>query len=276
MSNFEAQWFDQVFTIKPKSTESIEIVQITDCHLMLDGQLYEGIDSLSRLYQVLKRLVSLRLDLLVVTGDITQDHTLASYQLLAQACDEVLPNVPVVWLPGNHDDIDDMTQAFVDYPCMNAAKKVVFSVGDWQLLLLNSKGPTPSGLISEQHLFDIEQQLALLQNNDSALVFCHHHPIPMDGYIDKHILNNGAELLQLLAKYEQVKVLAHGHVHQGRECEFAGLEVWATPATAIQFKPHSHDKANDVKGPGYRHIQLTADGGIKSQVYWLAPQSDLN
>jgi Icc protein len=105
-------------------------------------------------------------------------------------------------------------------------------------------------------------------------VFCHHHLLRVNGFIDKHILTNGEALLNLLKGFSQVKSIAHGHVHQQRETIIErhgddNLHLWATPSTSVQFKPNSHDKGNDDLGPAFRQFALHPDGSIDSQVVWL-------
>jgi Icc protein len=259
----------------------LRIAQLTDCHLLVAPGRYEGVDSLANLHRVLAQIKAQNYDLVVVTGDITQDHTLASYQLLAQACEHYLPQTMVVWLPGNHDDIDDLHTTLSNEP-MNPAKHV--SLGNWHILMLNTKGPTPSGVVCEQHLNQIEKRLDGIKPQQHVLAFCHHHPLPVNGYIDKHILQNGEQLLVLLAKYPQVKCLAHGHVHQARvtainsdglptpvekpQCQ-TGFTLLATPATSIQFKVNSLLKANDHGGPAFRDFKLFDDGTFETAVVWL-------
>ena len=40
----------------------------------------------------------------------------------------------------------------------------------------------------------------------------------------------------------------------------------ATPSTCIQFKPHNHIFTLDTLQPGWREVELHADGTIKTQV----------
>jgi Icc protein len=48
-----------------------------------------------------------------------------------------------------------------------------------------------------------------------------------------------------------------------------GVRVLGTPSTCFQFKPDSHDFGLDITSPGYRTIDLYADGGIETQVVRL-------
>jgi len=271
-------WFAQPLKISASPNSTFNVAQITDCHLMIDNELYEGVNSLKHLHLVLQSIAARTWDLVVVTGDITQDHTLESYRLLSDACAQYLPDTPVSWLPGNHDDLEQLNQVF-DSPPMVANKHIIIDFNQpqsnkrWHLLLLNSKGPTPSGLITDEHIKELEQTLLAIGKDEMVGLFCHHHPLPVNGYIDKHILTNGKQLIDLLAQFPQVRSLAHGHVHQQVDnfitSSSGGFHLWATPATSIQFKPNSRLKGNDDKGPAFRQFQFRPDGQVDSSVVWL-------
>jgi Icc protein len=43
----------------------------------------------------------------------------------------------------------------------------------------------------------------------------------------------------------------------------------SSPSTCTQFRPNSDDFALDVRPPGYRWLDLTANGKIQTKVVWL-------
>lgn len=72
------------------------IAQISDIHAAPEN------DNLSRLDQVLTWLSQLRLDGVVLTGDLTDNHWIEGYQLIADRLKQ--QNYPSWVLPGNSDD----------------------------------------------------------------------------------------------------------------------------------------------------------------------------
>jgi Icc protein len=262
-------WFD-VKSLTAKQPV-VKIAQITDCHLLINNGTYLGVDSTAYLQRVMLKLSESHWDCVVVTGDITQDHTLASYNILAEFCHQYLSNTTVAWLPGNHDEINQLKQT-LSQPPMTVAKHLKF--GHWHVLLLNTKGPTPEGVVNSTHMAEIEVQLAQIPQDESVLVFCHHHPLPVNGYIDRHILTNGPELLAVLKRFSQVKCIAHGHVHQQRETVLGRdigepIFLWATPSTSMQFVVNSFAKGNNDSGPAFRQFELSPDGQVISHVIEL-------
>lgn len=247
------------------------LVQITDCHLLSTDDGYHGIDSTAYLRQVLSHLSTMSLDCVVVTGDITQDHTDGSYQILRDLCRVYLSDTPVAWLPGNHDELDCLYNHYNQPPFISEKH---LQLGDWHILLLNSKGPTPAGVVTDTHLAELKTVLEQLEPEQPVAVFCHHHLLAMNGYIDKHIMSNGQDLLALLKDYGEVKCISHGHVHQAKEtlikrAEHDDIRLWATPATSMQFAVNNNDGGIDDKGPAFRYFELGNDGQVLSEVVWL-------
>jgi Icc protein len=266
-------WFDPYRLQSRRLTtdhQPFSLVQISDCHLLINGGTYHGVDTKKTLTAVLDRVRQIQPDCVVVTGDITQDHTMGSYAILADLCRDYLGDTPIAWLPGNHDEIEPLQESFSESPFI-AQKQLI--VGDWVILLLNSKGPTPAGLISQRQLQQLTEVLQQLKPTQSVAVFCHHHLLPVNGYIDQHIMQNGEELLVLLKQFDQLKCISHGHVHQQHHRLIEGnkqpFHLWATPSTSIQFKVRCDTLIADDKGPAFRCFQFNPDGKVTSEVIGL-------
>ena len=268
-------WFGAPRHLTPANNQQIlQLAQITDCHLFGDDSLFDevGVDSLAYLQRTLAFLATQSLDGVIFSGDLTQDHTDASFLRFAKCYRQHLPDVPLYWLPGNHDEMAQLEMALTGAP-FEGAKHLIFA--NWQVLLLNSKGPTPSGLISEQHFTELTQVLNRLEPHHRVLCFCHHHPLPVNAYIDKHGLTNGAKLVAQLLDFPQVKALAYGHVHQfrhdkiERKGHFDGLSLYATAATSVQFTAGALQKTNENLGPACRLFTLEANGGLTSDEIYL-------
>jgi Icc protein len=272
--SFTSSFTGSFTTAKKVATDAqpLKIAQITDCHLLINNETYGGVDSKARLQSVMVKLAEQDWDCVVVTGDVTQDHTPGSYEILADFCRTYLKAIPIAWLPGNHDEIDCLNRHF-SQPPFTTAKHL--KLGHWHVLMLNTKGPTPSGNISAAHFGEITQVLNSIKQDESVAVFCHHHLLPVNGYIDRHITSNGESLLNLLKAYEQVKCIAHGHVHQQRHTllerkGYDDIDLWATPSTSVQFAVNSKVRGNDDSlGPAFRYFELGAGAQVLSNVDWL-------
>ncbi len=255
-------WFDEVYKI---NKNQLTIAHFTDCHLFAnkEGE-YFSVNSWRNLTEALNSIAQANVDIVIFGGDLTQDHSEASYALFNQAVNEAGLNCPVFWVPGNHDEIS-LLNSICDSNMVSSLKRIETS--SHIILLLNSKGPTPAGQLSPLHLDEITA--VLNHSTKEVIVFCHHHPIEINGYLDKHKLENGDQLLERLSDFKQVKALFHGHVHNEYQFKHQQIDVFGTPATTVQFEKNTEDWQQVDLGPGYRLITLSDSKKIKTKVVWL-------
>ncbi|WP_127025785.1 metallophosphoesterase family protein [Rheinheimera mangrovi] len=243
--------------------DSYRLLQISDCHLLAepDGWFY-GVQPYRQLELLLSQLQTNQPDAVILTGDLTQDHSLASYQLIAQLfCDW---SCPVFYLPGNHDDLALMQQAFVSAP-FNAQTEL--SLGDWRLCLLNSTGPTPAGYFGRARQQQLQQQLATYQPEAAVWLFCHHHISAMGSFIDEHIQLDAAALWQIISSDLRIKGLAHGHCHYAYAKQLQGLQLVGCPASSVQFLL-TPDYQPVAARPGYIEWIFNANAAADNAVHW--------
>lgn len=257
-------WFDNKYTF---DKSYLRIGHITDCHLFGDKNAeYFGVNTYQHFTQALEHMAHQQLDAVIFGGDLTQDHSVASYSLFAQLIAQSALTCPVFWVPGNHDEIAQLnaiSRGQIQRCKYIQAKNVA-------LILINSKGDTPAGWVSALHLEEISH--CLKHPHTHIVVFCHHNPLPINGYLDRHILENGPQLLNLLANTEHVKALVHGHVHNDYHFKYRGLDVFATPASSVQFTKNTPKWQQQNCGAAYRIMCLDAahpQGQISTDVIWL-------
>ncbi len=244
--------------------DHLKVLQLTDTHLTAskDGHLL-GMQTSHSLDCVLD-LVTLRhtdIDLVLITGDLSQDGTAASYELLGQHLQRL--DAPSCWLPGNHDDAANMDS--VDAPGREKAR--VVKGKHWQIVLLNSQVPGKVyGELAADQLQLLEQSLQQSPQLHTLITF-HHHPKPMGSrWIDNIGIRNCDELLAIVERYDNAKCLLWGHVHQSSDEVINGVRYLSSPSTCVQFEPNSEDFSVDRKGPGYRWLVLNPDGSIDTEV----------
>jgi Icc protein len=93
--------------------------------------------------------------------------------------------------------------------------------------------------------------------------------MPMDGGLDEIGLEDAAEFMDIIGRNGHVRGVLWGHQHQSLDVYHDGVRYMCTPATCMQFKTRSPEISIDDRPPGYRVIDLHADGGISSEVAWL-------
>ena len=129
-------------TLTLAADEPVSLLQITDTHLFAqpDGQLL-GIRTAESFQAVLDAVQAQNLpfELILATGDPSQDFTTGSYQRFA---DMVKPlQKPVFWLPGNHDDGPLMRRVMPDFGISNARQVLL---PNWQKARNTTRIPMPA------------------------------------------------------------------------------------------------------------------------------------
>jgi Icc protein len=256
-------------TLRAVHPSVVRLVQITDCHIQAAVQeRLKGMNTRASLDAICQSILADNddLDLVLATGDLSQDGSVASYEYLAQQLSEL--RLPVFWLPGNHDDPSVMHEQ-LDKGQLSAAKQVL--IGNWLILLLDStiKGES-AGNVSPQQL-DFLQRSLRAHPQHHVLVCLHHQAMPAgSAWIDRLGLQQPQALQTAIKSQPNVRAVLWGHVHQQSHHYRAGIEWLSSPSTCVQFKPGSDDFALDNLPPGYRQLDLYADGGIETRVARLA------
>lgn len=242
----------------------VSLVQLTDSHLFADpsGRLL-GMNTAESLARVIDRVLDEQphIDLLLATGDLSQDGSGASYQAFLQMTARI--PAPLRAFPGNHDSHDPLRGIAGDSPLLEP----VVDCGAWRIVLLDTAVPDAV----HGHLCD--NQLDLLaraldeQPQRPALICLHHHPVPIGcAWMDRIGLDNAEALFAVLDSRPQVRALLWGHVHQEFDCMRSGVRLLGSPSTCVQFAPGSdHFKVGD-QSPGYRWLRLHPDGELETGV----------
>jgi len=230
----------------------MRVVQITDAHLYADTKARSRAGIPWRQFQqVISAVVDEQPEIVLFTGDISQDESAASYALAVQAMEQ-LP-CPWYWLPGNHDQPEFMTaeRPLVDEVELNA----------WRILLLNTQVEgKPYGELGSEQLAALAERLQA--DTRPILIAMHHPPVNVGAvWMDAIGLQDRDAFWALLSKHTHVHIILFGHVHQAyAEHHRVGettIDVYGCPAMADQFLPGAEQFAIDeASRPGYRVIDL--------------------
>jgi Icc protein len=238
------------------------VVQLTDAHLFADpaGSLL-GLNTRDSLRHVIGqvRREQPRIDLLLCTGDLSQDASIASYEVFRELT--AVFDVPARWLPGNHDEAQVMAQVAPELV------QAVTDIGAWRIVMLDSAvvGAT-FGLLAEDQLAALDQALQTAGERH-CLLCCHHQPVDIGcAWMAPIGLRNADALLARVRGYPQVRAVLWGHVHQHWDQVLDGVRYLATPSTCIQFAPGSEDFKVSEEQPGYRWLRLHDDGRLETGV----------
>lgn len=248
---------------------TLTLAQFSDSHLFadVDGRHHGALVS-ENLITVCKHIAQdTSIDLAIFTGDLTQDHSEASYQLFVDIVREYLSHVSVFFLAGNHDDVDLLNQYLVGKPFI---QNHMFETDHWQFHLINSKSETPAGVISQLQLAKVTSETVAEKHQ---FYFMHHHPKNVDYFIDRHGLENQYHLWDWLDNQPNVKGIACGHVHRAMEFHYqtghCDIPVFTCPATSIQFARDPNELIAEATSPAYRKLVFKASGEINTDVIYF-------
>jgi Icc protein len=246
--------------------DSVHIVQITDTHLKKEpGGRLVGMDTDRSLDHVISLVQQERprVDLVLGTGDISDHGSEAAYRRAETFFAKL--EAPTAWLVGNHDCADTMARVLGGE---DGLERLV-DAGRWRVVMLNSQIPGEvGGELGAAELDWLRQCLeAAVSQSQYCLICLHHQPVPMGSdWIDQQMVADHADFFALLDGFECVRGVLWGHVHQRLDSERNGVKLMSTPSSCIQFAPNSFDFKIDDQPPGYRWLELHADGRIETGV----------
>ena len=247
----------------------VRIFQLTDCHLHTNPNWrLAGINTQASFESVmsLAQQHPTRADLVLLTGDLVHDASVAGYNRLTK--DIARLQRPTYCLPGNHDKPSvlsaQMSSEFVSVP------KAV-DLGKWLIILLDSKLPkSEGGHLNQAELSFLNQTLEAYPNHH-VLICLHHHPISINSaWMDKISLDNSEQFFKITDRFTNIRGILWGHIHQLFEAKRKGVRMMGTPSTCIQFMKNQDSFGICPSPPGFRWLELMPNGTINSTVERLA------
>ena len=257
---------ERVRQIETTVRDTVELVQVTDCHIFADDEeRLKGLNTRQSFAAVKESILrdNGNLDLLLLTGDLSQDGSAESYAYLAQQFNAI--GLPTFWLPGNHDEVDVMQRHFTGKR-IHAANQIL--AGAWQILMLDSTvAGEVHGRVSKSELEFMDAALQQYPHRH-ALVCLHHQAVETgSAWIDMKGLKDADRLRDRLIQHGNLRAVLWGHVHQETHTRINSIEWMSTPSSCVQFKPGSRVFAIGLEAPGYRYIKLNPDGSIETRVH---------
>ena len=248
--------------IKARNPDCIRVIQITDTHIFEsadDG--FDGVNTTASLNAVIEhiRQQEEQADLVLVTGDLVHDPVAEAYLKLRQQLIDL--HAPTFCLPGNHDN-PELMHSLLNKKNVHTNKLV--QAGEWGIVLLDTYlANSHAGRLKREELDKLEQSLEQLREK-FVLVCLHHPPVPVASpWMDTMMLENPDDLFSVLDKYNQVRGLVWGHIHQVFKKSRGEVILYGSPSTCVQFKPNADEYIRDNLGPGYSILLLNRDGSVE-------------
>jgi len=217
----------------------MKVIQITDTHLFSEKKAeLQGFCTYEALTKIIEYIINFeeeRPDYILLTGDISQDESIDSYEFALHEFEKL--GVPVYWIHGNHDSEMAVEEVFKKSDNLIRLNKL--STKFWDFLSIN----TCRHGIDEGYIENCEIDIFLKKIEESKrdgkniAVVMHHHPQPVNTpLVDECGLKNNEVFLDILKDNGSVKLVICGHVHGDYQIPFELKMIETCPATCFQWK----------------------------------------
>jgi 3',5'-cyclic AMP phosphodiesterase CpdA len=254
--------------------QDVKFIHFTDPHLSVGSPELYGLEPASRLKACVAHMAAHHGDaaFAVLTGDLTHDGSVASYQEV-RALLAPLP-LPVHPLIGNHDDRASFRQAFREVPADQAGfVQYIVRHGGRRFIVLDSvEAGSHGGVLDAERLAWLKQALA----EDPATpcyLFLHHPPmaVGMPSSDTMAIEDPGFEAI--LAEAGNVRHIFFGHLHRPVSGVWRGIPFSGIPGLSHQVALDLAETDGRVRGshepPSYSVVLLRRDDVIIHQCHFL-------
>lgn len=255
----------------------IRILQISDTHILPEGQLFQGrIDTaaaLTRLLHGLKQLLPRigPVARIVVSGDLTETGCAAAYGHFLR----LMQDSPLPWLatPGNHDARAPMRAALQGRDWMPTTGPVNWQQDLDEVILIGLDTLVEGAAHGELSLETcnwLDAQLARAGGRP-VLLFLHHPPVGTGIAAMNEIgLKMPERLSEILARYRGPLQIGCGHIHRMSMGIFASFPLATAPGAShsIALDPEGKGPLAWVDG-GSGAILHSFDGGFRTDLITL-------
>lgn len=251
----------------------LTIAQASDFHICSNGNFaYEVSDTVKGLKNFIRHInkLSFSIDLLCITGDLSDDGTISSYEIVKKKLSEL--TIPYYIIPGNHDDKKNMARVFSEHKYLNnyIDNRIFhsFTINNIKIILLDSvSAGEPHGSLTDGILEAMELEL---DTNNNSLVFLHQPPFPSGiGFMDNQPYMNREKLLNILSKAENLLLVGCGHIHRAMFSRKGSVNFSLAPSTAMQLDLDLNEAAPGdfvLETPGYLIHCISLNNSLSPEI----------
>lgn len=247
------------------------IAQISDTHLL--DPAVDGLDAQRRLADLRATVAHLKAldpqpDIVVHTGDVSQNATHAEYDLARAALDAL--EVPVLPIVGNRDRRRPFLEVFGEWIGLTPDSDFVqyaFCGGPVRLVAADT-------LLIENRVGDFcDQRRAMLEgllsaDSDRPTVLILHHPptdVPALRNPLQFISPDAARLLRdVIQRNTQILRIFGGHTHRADTVAVGDTLLSTSPSIATELREDTYPHSRETQ-PVYQVHHILADGSVTSR-----------
>jgi len=232
------------------------VLQISDTHLLPPGEKLYKRDVNANLLATVDAVKTYGpFDLIILTGDITEAGSVASYERVVGML-TALDYRQLIAIPGNHDVPANMSKVM---------SMAAIELEPWLVIPLNSHWENHvEGRINDA---DLEGLKAQLQSTEAFTLVAVHHP-PHYPCTQRHCGLSNREALLALTELDSVRLVISGHVHDDHTHRVGSTLFSTCPSTCIGFDHNPQRHGSTALAPGAVIYDLGDDGSVGRQVIY--------
>jgi 3',5'-cyclic-AMP phosphodiesterase len=214
------------------------IVQISDLHVATaDAGVRQFVDTNANLARAISYIEAMqpRADLVVATGDLTDNGTAEEYRLLRELLDRF--EIPVLVIPGNHDDVEPLVKVLDNHAYLpRDGGPLQYAIdGDVRVVGVDTTRPGHhDGLLDAERLQWLDATLSA-QPDAPTLVMMHHPPFETGiWWMDRSHIRGAEEFERVVRRHPHVRRVIAGHIHRSIQTTWGETVVSVAPSTAHQ------------------------------------------
>lgn len=240
----------------------MRIIHLTDLHLSTSTDKENNFIFTKAIKFIEKEKNNLKIDCIIITGDITHHGEAESYELFFNHIETL--KIPYAVIPGNHDCKNTLKNSKVKCKYITNIENI--SNNEWLLCQVDSTiEGQDDGLISESEVEKLQEKIVNNPRNKIAL-FLHHHPINVGTpLVDSCKLTNPEILFSLCEKYP-ILFIGTGHAHTLFQQQRDNTLISIAPALSSQWKSGTQT-VKKVHISGFNVISLNKE--INIETYYI-------
>ncbi len=252
---------------------SSTFLHLSDLHLTRPGQLVSGIDPLRNVREVLAYIGERDIapSFVVVSGDLSNDGSPESYEVLAEILAELPEELPILLALGNHDDRTAFGRVILGQEGGGDPTRYHYSqtIEGLRVIVLDSLVPgQDAGELGSEQIAWLDRELQASAPAETLIVLHHCCRLAAPAHhFPQFILRDAPAMEEIVARHHEriIGVLA-GHSHQANAALFGGTLHVTAPAILCQLDFFAGESYTPVAGPGFNFCQLRDDQLVVSPV----------
>ena len=234
------------------------LAQLSDTHLLADPDELLWSHNTTRSLEAVVEALPLGVDVMVVTGDVSEDGTTEAYERAFGLTEGRAKQR--YFVPGNHDDPEVIREVLGPVPPL----RMIRIAERWSMALVDSQWVGhEEGRVADATLSQLRDELAQAQTH---VVVCLHHP-PVSTCANPACGLAGNDALLEVMRNSPVRLVLSGHVHDHFDTTRNGIRFVGAPSTFRQLR-HGGDPHYTDTGelPAAQLLELLDNGDVSCRV----------